>query len=156
VPFELIVEQGPVNEAVASGDWPKESRGVLLYKPAVVFEPSRVVLMGTVEAEGVKLIAAVEIDPHVDPNGMLALDVAKFKIGAMNITPVAKMVAKKMYTERISAGGVDLEDIGTLIAAALLNQEKFDPVFKAEDKKARLTAVQVLHGKLKLTFEPVG
>lgn len=153
--FEMVIEQGRANEAVAAGDWPKESQGVLLYSPAVVFEPGRVVMMGTVDAEGVKLIAAVEISPAIDPNGMLALEVAKFKIGAMNITPVARMVAKRMYSERISAGGVDLEDIGTLIAAALLNAEKFDPVFKAEDKKARLTAVRVEAGRLVLSFEPV-
>ncbi len=155
-PFELIVQQGPINEAVAQADWPQESHGVMLYSPAVVFEPGRVILMGTVEAEGLKLIAAVEIAPQIDPNGLLALDVAKFKVGAVNITPLARMMGKKMYLDRVTAGGVDLNDIRTMIVAALLNSEKFDPVYKAEDKKARLTNVEVEFRRLTLEFQPEG
>lgn len=153
-PFELVVEQAPINEAIAQGNWPQESHGVLLYSPAVLLEPGRIVMMGTVDAEGVKLIAGVEITPQIDPNGLLALEVAKFKVGAMNITPLAKMMAKRMYLDRVSAGDVDFEDMLTQIAAALLNTEKFDPVFKAEDKKARLTAVKVEFRRLTLTFQP--
>ena len=84
----------------------------------------------------------------MDEQRLLRLQVAKVKIGAMNITPLAKMLAKKMYTEQIAATEIDREALGTKIAGALLNDEPIEPVFKLEDTKVRVEKIAVQEEKL--------
>jgi len=67
-----------------------ESEGVLLYAPAALFVPDAVVLMGTADVKGVEFIITIELEPKINEQGLLNLQVAKVKVGAMNITPLAK------------------------------------------------------------------
>lgn len=147
-PFEMVVLDKGLNEAVARARWPQQSGGISLSAPAMAFEPGRVVLMGTADIEGAKFVVTVEIGPQMTQEGRLNLVVEKVKIGAMNITPLAKIMARKMYKEQIETGGVDLEDWRTKIAASLLNEESFEPVFPVDDKWVRLTGFDITQGKL--------
>jgi uncharacterized protein YpmS len=153
-PFEIAIDQQKINEVVALGNWPIESQGILLYAPAVLFEPGVVVLMGTADIRGVELIVTIEIQPRINDKGLLNLHVATVKVGAMNITPIAKMIARTMYAERVAVMSVDMKDFRTKIAASLLNEEAFDPVFTAEDKKARLLNVTIVKGRLTARLAP--
>lgn len=153
-PFELVVVEESVNETISQSNVPLESEGVRFSSPAVKFKPQRVVFMGTANIKGVEFVITIEIEPKVDQQGLLNLDVAKIKIGAMNITPLAKIIAKKMYKNRLETVPIDVADIRTKIAASLLNEEPFDPVFKIEDKKVRLEEITVTQGKLILHFIP--
>ncbi len=157
LPFEIVVEQDKINEAVAQADWPRESQGILLYAPAILFENDLVILMGTADIDGIKLIVAVEIQPQVGDAGApgLGLNVTKVKVGAMNITPLAKMMAKRMYAERTAEVQIDTDALLTKIVASLLTGQAFDPLFTAEDKKSRLTQVTVEQQRLTLNFQPI-
>ena len=139
-PFEVVITQDGINEIVGELGWPMVSEGIMLYAPLVLFEPGSVVLMGTAN---LKSVESIVLEPKIDEQGLLNLQVAKLKVGAMNITPLAKMVAKKMYAERLDTMRVDTDTLQAQIAASLLNDEPFEPVFKVDNRKVRIEEVTV-------------
>lgn len=155
-PFKVVITQEGINEIVGRYSWPVESEGVMFYAPAVLFVTDSVVFMGTADIKGVQFIVTIELASKIDENKLLNLQVTKVKVGAMNITPLAKMVAKKMYAERLDTAPVDEEDWRAKIAASLLNDEPFEPIFELEDKKVRVDRIIVENEKLTLCLIPAG
>jgi uncharacterized protein YpmS len=153
-PYDVIITQDGLNDIIARGNWPMESEGVLLYAPAALFVPGRLVLMGTADAKGVEFVVTIELEPKIDEEGLLNLQLAKLKVGAMNITPLAKIVAKKMYMQRISDIEVDTNTLQTKIVASLLTDEPFDPVFIIDDKKVRIEKITIENEKLSAHLVP--
>jgi len=147
-PFDVIITQEGLNDIIARGNWPMESEGVLLYAPAALFVPGRLVLMGTADAKGVEFVVTIELEPKIDEEGLLNLQVAKVKVGAMNITPLAKIMAKKMYAQRIAGLEVDTKALQTKIVGSLLNDEPFEPVFSIDEKKVRIEKITIEKEKL--------
>jgi hypothetical protein len=152
-PFEMSVVDRSLNEAIADKKW--QSEGVALSAPQIFFVPGQVLLMGTADFEGARLVVTVELTPQIDGQGRLALVLQKFKVGAMNVTPLARMMGRKMYQEQLDSGSVDLDNLGTKIVAALLNEEPFDPVVEVDDKRVRLTGVDIAQSQLTARFAPV-
>jgi len=153
-PFDVVITQEGLNDIIARGSWPMESEGILLYAPAALFVPGRLVLMGTADAKGVEFVVTIELEPKIDEEGLLNLQLAKLKVGAMNITPLAKIVAKKMYMQRISDIEVDTNTLQTKIVASLLTDEPFDPVFIIDDKKVRIEKITIENEKLSAHLVP--
>ncbi len=153
-PFDLVVTQSGVNEIVDGMGWPKYSEGVMLYAPAVLFVPGSVVLMGTANIKGLEVIITIELEPKIDERKMLNLHVVKVKVGAVNITPLARMMGKKMYAERLAMLPVDTEALQTKIVASLLNEEAFEPVFSVEDNKVRVEKITIYKEKLTARLVP--
>lgn len=153
-PFDLLITQSGINEIVAGLGWPKYSEGVMLYAPAVLFMPGSVVLMGTANIKGVEVIITIELEPKIDEQRLLNLNVVKVKIGAVNITPLARMISKKMYTERLASIPVDTEALQTKIVGSLLNEEPFEPVFRVENNKVRIEKITINQEKLTAHLVP--
>jgi len=152
-PFEMVVLDKALNQAIAQLKWPQESGGVTLLAPQVLFAPGRITLMGTTKVEGADFVVTIEFGPRLDDQGQLNLLGEKVKVGAINVTPLAKMMAKRMYRERLASAAVDMEDLRTKIAASLFNEEPFDPVLKVEDKWVRLKSFDLVDGKLTARFD---
>jgi len=157
-PFYLTITQEGINDIIARSKWPRESNGVTLSAPVVHFVPDNVVLMGTASVKGVELVVTIVLKPALDQAGLLNLRVAKVKIGAMNLTPLAKLIAKRMYRKQIATAPIDKEDIGAQIAASLLNNEPFVPIIRStienEDIKVRIEKVTISQEKLTLRLVP--
>ncbi len=153
-PFEIVVLNTNLNEALAEMRWSQQAGGITLSAPAVLFTPGHIVLMGTARVEGAEFVVTIELGPRLDEQGYLNLLVTKVKIGAVNVTPLAKMVARKMYQQRLETGPVDTRDLGAKIAASLLTEEPFKPVFKLEDKWVRLQDFDLTEGQLIARFAP--
>lgn len=153
-PFEMVVLDQRLNEAIAQETWYQDAGGVFLSAPQVLFTPGQVILMGTASIEGAQFVVTIELGPQLDEDGRLNLLVEKVKVGAVNITPLAKAMARKMYRDRLAAGAIDTENIGTKVAASLLNEEPFDPIFTVEDKRVRLTGFGLVDGRLTAQFTP--
>jgi len=153
-PFELVITQEGINEIVAGWGWPRMSEGAMLYAPAVLFVPGSVVLMGTVSVKGIEFVVTIVLEPKINKDGLSDLRVAEVKVGAMNITPLAKLIAKKMYAKRIGTVHVDTKAIEAKIAASLLNGEPFEPVFEVEKRKVRIEKITVDHKKLTARLVP--
>jgi len=149
-PFDLVVIQEGINETIARYKWPQESEGIIFSAPIVLFVPESIILMGTANIKGVDLVITIVAEPVIDEDGLLLLDVTKVKIGAMNITPLAKLLGKRMYAERLATMPVDTKDLRTKIAASLLNDEPFEPVFYVPDadKKVRVEEIFITQGQL--------
>lgn len=154
-PFDIVITQDGVNDIITHSNWPVQSEGIMLYAPAALFIPGTVVLMGTAEVKGVEVVISIEIKPEIEENGLMNLRITKLKVGAVNITPLAKPMAKKMYAERLAAGNVDTEALRTKIAASLLNNEPFEMVFTVNGKKVRVENVDVGERELKARLVPV-
>jgi uncharacterized protein YpmS len=151
-PFELVIIEQGVNEIIAN--WSAESEGIGFYAPWVLFMPGSIVLMGTANVKGAEFVATIIIEPMIDEKGLLNLHVAKMKVGAMNITPLAKLVAERMYQRWLEEVSVDVEDLRTQIAASLLSARSFEPVFKVDDRKVRMEKIVVTKGKLTARLIP--
>jgi uncharacterized protein YpmS len=153
-PFDLVITQDGINEIVAGLGWPKISDGVMLYAPAVLFVPGSIVLMATANVKGMELIITIEVEPKIDEHKLLNLHVEKVKVGAVNITPLARIVGKKMYAEKLVGMDVDTEALQTKIVGSLLNEEPFEPVFEVENNKVRIEKITIQKEKLTVHFVP--
>lgn len=165
-PFDLVVDQDKMNETIALQKWPQESQGITFSSPVLLFVPGqaqgrrsgqetgRIIFMGTASIEGADFVVTIEIEPTIDEQGLLDLEVVKVKIGAMNITPLARIVARQMYEKRLETVPVDTERILAKIAAALLADEPFEPVFEAHDKLVRIEKIMVEQGRLTARIVP--
>ena len=153
-PFELVVLEEGINETIIRSKWPLEAEGVRFSTPVVLFVPDSIILMGTANIKGAEFVVTIVLEPRIDDRSFLNLQLAKVKIGAMNITPLAKIVAKRMYQEHISNVPVDIEDLRAKIAAAILNDEPFEPIFKVEGKRVRMERITVTRGQLILYLVP--
>ena len=153
-PFDLVITQKGINEIVAGWGWPKMSQGVMLYSPAVLFKPGSAVLMATANVRGAEFVVTIEIEPKIDEKGLLTFHISKVKIGAMNITAIAKITARKMYLQRIAHLPIDKEAVQTKIAESLLNDAPFEPVFKVDDRKVRIDKITVSKEKLTAHLVP--
>jgi len=151
-PFEMVVLDEKLNEAIAQKKW--QSEGVGLSAPQVLFVPGRVILMGMADVEGAGFVVTIELTPKMNEQEYLDLAIEKVKIGAMNITPLARMMAKKMYQEQVQTGATDMENLGTKIVASLLNGEPFEPLLEIDDKWVRLKSFDIAQGKLTTRFIP--
>lgn len=154
-PFDLVVTQEGINDIIARSKWPKESGGTKFSMPVVFFVPDSIVLMGAVVVAGAELIVTVVAEPRLDQQGLLNLRVVKVKVGAMNITLLARVIAGRMYLERLAAKDIGAEDIRAQIAASLLDNEPFEPIFRIEDKKVRAGKITITQGKLTVRLIPV-
>ncbi|MHC4618794.1 MAG: hypothetical protein ACYTEQ_13705 [Planctomycetota bacterium] len=160
-PFDLVITQEGINEIIAYSKWPKESGGATFSAPAVLFVPDSIVLMGTVELQGVEFVVTIELEAGFDEAGLMKLRASKVKVGAMNITLLARIIAKKMYAQRVAAIPIDKEDFRAKIAASLLNDEAFEAVlnvkevFGSNDVKVRIEKVSIEPEKLTLGLVPL-
>jgi len=147
-PFEVVVVQKGINDAIARSQWPRQSDGISFSIPKVLFETDRIVLMTTSVVSGMEFFVTIVAEPKLDQQGLLNLHVAKVKVGAMNITLLARAVARRMYARRLSATYIDPQDMRARIAASLLNDEPFEPVFEIDHKKVRVEKIIIAPEKL--------
>ncbi len=153
-PFELVITQKGINEIVAGWGWPRMSDGAMLYAPAVLFVPNSVVLMGTVSVKGIDFVVTIVLQPKINKEGLADLRITEVKVGAMNITPLAKLIAKKMYAKRIGTVHVDTKAIEAQIAASLLNEKSFEPVFEVDKRRVRIETITVEKERLTVRLVP--
>ncbi len=154
-PFDLVVTQEGINDIVAHLPLPEESRRVNLTSPTVNFDPGRIIIAATANVHGAKLIITLEVAPAFDANGLLNVNMDKVKIGAVNITPAARIIGRRMYADRFDTGHIDPNDVRMLLAASFLNGRPFDPVFFIDGKKIRLDKIAITTGQIILHFVPV-
>jgi hypothetical protein len=153
-PFDLVVLEEGVNRAIGPRSWSDPSAEATFASPQVIFRPEGLTLMGRTRLKGASFVVTVGVRPSIDDQGLLRLDVASVKVGALGLTPVARMMASRMYSQRLVEGPVDTEDIRSQIAAALLNGQPFEPVLMVRNRRVRLKSVDLQKGQVVLRFVP--
>lgn len=155
-PFEVEISEEGINQLVADSGWPKFSEGAAISQPQVKFTPDGITLMGTATIEGMDLIVTIKGKPIIDANGLLNLNIDAFKVGALNVTLLARIVARKIYSQQLTKTAVDPDEINTELIDSLINNEPFEPVIPVEDKKIKIVAVFYEQGKLTIKFVGAG
>ena len=154
-PFEVVVTQEAINDIINRAGWPMESDGIILDAPAALIVPDSVVLMGTARFQGIEFIITLELNAKINEEGRININVQKIKVGAVNITPLAKIAAKKMYAERFAnIGDIDSYTWQSKVAASLLNEESFDPAFEIGNKTVSVDKITIEEGKLTIYMVP--
>mgnify|MGYP000639840263 CR=1 FL=1 len=148
-PFDIAITQQGVNEI--AGLLPVSSRANLT-ELQIIFSPGKITGACAADFHGVKLIITAVVAPILDAEGLLNLNMRTVKVGAMNVTPVARIIGRRKYAGR---NDFDPNDIRSLFAASFFDNKSFDPVFAFGDKKIRLTQISVADEKMALHFVPV-
>jgi hypothetical protein len=152
-PFELVIEQKGLNEAIASLGWPQIHNGLIISTPAVTFVPGYLRLMAMVNYNGVDSVVTVEMFPRFDNQGLLNLEVKQVKMGALGVTFVTKKLAKRMFDQQMQF--LEPDNIVSLALASLMADKPFEPVFKMEGKKAKVDSIELEKQILKIHIVPV-
>lgn len=155
-PFELHISQKGINDIISRYKWPMESEGVRFLTPVVYFVPKQIVVMGTALVGGVEVVITVVVKPMFTEKGLLKLETEVVKVGAVNITMLARIIAEKMYKDRLEEIEFNVETLGTKIAGALLANEPFEPVFEVPQCEGQVRAreITVVHEELTICFVP--
>jgi len=154
-PFELVVTESGVNDIIRRSRWPKESGSVRFSAPEVLFMADGIMLRTTANIKGVEFVVTFVINPIIYQDGLLNLKVETVKVGAMNITLLAKIIARRMYQQQLAGSPIDTEQLSVKVAASLLNDEPFEPVFNIEDKKVRAEKITIEKQRLIIHIVPV-
>jgi len=153
-PFKLVVSQSGINDIIAHSKWPREYDGICILAPKVFFAADNVVLMGTVTVKGVEIAVTIVIEPVFNQDGLLIPKAKQVKIGALSITPLARVIASGIYNNQLEDGKIDPADPGAKIAASLLNNEPFEPILDFDGKKIRIEKIGLTIKQLTLSFVP--
>jgi uncharacterized protein YpmS len=154
-PFDLVVTQEGINDVIARYKWPQQLDGVAFSAPMVFFADDTVVLMGTVLMNGAEFVATITAKPGIDNEGLMNFNVASVKMGAVDITPLAAVLAQKIFRQRYADKVINTKDLRAKIEASLLNGEPFEPVFNIIDKKVRVEKITIEQKKLTICWVPV-
>lgn len=154
-PFNLVVTESGINDIVARLEWPKKFGNVEFSAPMVLFLPNSIILMGTLFLDGSEFIIAIAVEPKLDAAGLLNLQVMSVKIGAVDITPIAAALAKRIYQQRIATKGIDTKNLWAQVMQSLLHGKAFEPIFNIADKKVRVEKIKIEQKKLTVRLSPV-
>jgi hypothetical protein len=155
-PFEMVISENDINELIAQGKWPKYSEGFVLFAPKANIEPGKIGLMCTALQFNldVELVVSAETKPHLDEEGLLNINVIQVKVGAMNITPLASFLARKMYQEQ-KPEFVDQGDWRSKVAASIFENAGFVPIFRIKKRWVRLEDLQIEQGAIRIRLKAV-
>jgi len=154
-PFELVIEQAGINDAIARADWPVEFDEVLFETPQVFFVSEAILVMEPVKLKGLEFVITARISPLIDEQGLLHLKFETMKVGAMNLTPVARIIGQKMYEHHIAMADINTKDLRACIAAALFAKTPFQPVLQMGRRKVQVERIDIEHSRLTIGFSPV-
>jgi len=155
-PFDLVVIEAGINQAIAQSNWPKQSEGIAFSLPKTTFSREGITLMGTANIQGVDLVVTLAGQPSLMDDGQLRLHLSKVKVGAMSVTSMARLIARKMYRDHLNYLTIDPDDLQAKIATALIDNQPFAPVFNIEGRSIRLTDLNLEEDRLILRFVPIG
>ena len=153
--FDITIPQSKTKEFISLLEWPIESEDVKISAPQAFFVDNGLVIRANAETKGLNFIITIMISGLINETGMMNLNLDKIMIGSMNITFISKIIAKKMYQYRAKQENYSKDTIGAAIAASLLDDQPFDPVFEVRQRKVRIEQIDVKKSQLKITMAPV-
>ncbi|MFC1739690.1 hypothetical protein ACFL1G_11700 [Planctomycetota bacterium] len=153
-PFEMTIREKDINELIAQSEWPRNSDGFAFYAPKAILAPDTISMMSTVVKSGIELVLTISAEPAFNEDGLLSFNIDKVKIGAMNITPLAAIVAKKTY-EQTRPDVVRPDDISALIAGSIFENKPFEPIFRVRGRNVRLENIKIDSEELTVRFLPI-
>ncbi len=152
-PFELIITQDGINDIIKRLAWPTNLDGMVILVPEVLFEPQTIIIRGTAQSAGVDLLITISGTAYINESGLMNLDVSSVKIGALNITVLARTIAQSMYEKELSGRKDRPDRIEDKIIKSLLRGEPFDPIFRIEQNSVRIISVDIKNGLMTVKMD---
>ncbi|HUV40318.1 MAG TPA: hypothetical protein VMW23_00840 [Sedimentisphaerales bacterium] len=159
-PFEMVVTATGINDIIRGSQWPKQVGDITLTAAAVTFAPDKIILVMPITIDAVELVVTVTAQPRIDQQGLLNIIIAKVKVGAVNITPLARLAAQRVYSQLLADNGASPQDFTSKLIASLLAGQSFEPVFEIDDmfdnetRNLRITSITITQGKLTVSLMP--
>lgn len=154
-PFKLVISEQGLNDIIAHAKWPKKNNGDIFMMPVVSIEPYGVVIKGIVILKGFEFLVTVVLDPVVDSDGLANLTVSAVRVGALNITLAAKLIAKAIFQQHTGKLDINAADLRSKVAASMLVNKPFEPVFELKKKKGRAEKITLEKEHAIIDFIPV-
>lgn len=154
-PFELDITQDGLNDVVARLPQPIKLNSITLAEPQVILTPMQITLMVTLKAKPIDLILTIELNPYVTRQGLLNLCINRVMVGAVDITPIAKSIGNKAYSNWLSSTGMDPDNIAAQVCRSLIQDEPFDPLFEIGKNPIRISKIDVATKKMIILLTPV-
>ena len=160
-PFEMVVTDTGINDIIRRSQWPKQVGDITLTAAVVTFAPDNIILVMPVTIEAVELVVTVTAQPRIDHQALLNIILAKVKVGAVNITYLARLAAQQVYSQLLADNQTAPQDFTSKVIASLLAGQSFEPVFEIDDifdnetRNLRITNITITQGKLTVGLVPV-
>ncbi|MBC8481294.1 MAG: hypothetical protein H8D47_01345, partial [Planctomycetes bacterium] len=154
-PFQITLTQEGINDIIVRQKWPAETRGLTFYAPKLYITESALVIMGRFNTDlNLEFAYTAVISVEFGKAGA-ALNLESFRLGYVNITPVAKAILKRSYEHFLAKNGKPIPVILQKIVSSLIDSEPFDPAFEIKGNNFRLSGFSPDKGGLKVSFEPI-
>lgn len=144
-PFEMTISQEGVNHILTSLKWPQQHESMVFYLPEVFFTPDKIEVVCPVVLNGIDLLMQLAIEPVLDKEGLLYLNLSALKVGNKNLT----LFAETLYSLWPAPSGPSKP-----LLRALLKNEPLEAVIPTGQGGVRITAISMAEGALRLTFDP--
>ena len=154
-PFELVVTQDCINDIIVRSKWPVRLNDITFSGLQVFLSGGQVLMMATANIKGIDFVFTSQLNPILDKDGLLTLHIATVKIGAVSITPLARIIAGKIYAHRLGPDNADSQNLTIRITRSVINNEPFEPVFRVEDKKLRIEKVDISQQRIATLLVPL-
>ena len=152
----MVIDQAGINDVIAQAGWPRISSNFTFQCPQVFFTPGKIILIDKVIYNNFETIVTVVGNASFDKTNMMSLAATKVTIGALNISAIARIVAKTIHKKQQNKQPLETEINKMLqlnIMDSLLYNKPFDPVFKIADKIIRIKAIELKQYQLIATLE---
>ena len=155
-PFDLIIEQRKTDEFINLAQWPRTSGLFVFSAPKAYFLKDQFIIQSTASSfNSIDTVITIKGNSGITPQGLLYIKIDSVYVGSINLTFLAGVIAKKIYQKELAKRYEKPDSIGAAIAAAILNDQPFDPVFTVTGQKIRITDLKIEKGLLKLTLDPL-
>jgi len=155
-PFDAVITQKAINDVMSLGEWPQEFGGIKFFKPEVFFSTDRAVLVGAANFNAVELVLTVVAAAEFDAKGLLKLKLEKVRIGVLDVTLFAKMMAAGFSRRQFNPEDGENEDLRAKAVKSLLYGRPFEPVFSIDGKKVRVKKIDIVQRKAVIRIVPAG
>jgi hypothetical protein len=153
-PFEVVITQQGLNDIVARLPQPIRLNTIAFADPQAVLISEQIVLMATVRARPIDFFVTIELKPAIDEQGLLNLHINSVKLGAVNVTAVARLIGDSVYSNWTTTTGTEPNNIAALICRSLLRDEPFEPVFETGGRQLRLSKISVETNRITALLNP--
>lgn len=154
-PFEVVITQQGLNDIVARLPQPIRLHNITLADPQVVLMREQIILMAAVRAKPIDFFVTVELNPKINEQGLLNLHVNSVKLGAVNVTAIARLIGDKAYSNWLTTTGTEPNNFAAQLCRSLLKNEPFEPVFTTSGRQLLLSKIVVEPKGITAQLSPV-
>lgn len=153
-PFNLEIEQAGLNDILSRMPWPQPLGDAAFSSPLIVFNSGVIYMMGTLEYKGISSVLTIRAEPLMTDDKQVNLNIQSIHLGMLPVTRLVSKLANKAFADNLPA--FEGEPEAEQMVRGILQNGPFDPVFKINSHKVRISEFSLTGGLLTLTCVPVG